>query len=61
MPVSVPERSVRDVVPAARLADYDSAQVFVVPPVVSVVLTFVYQRILLLVAECGSDPWLCPR
>jgi hypothetical protein len=65
VPVSVPERLVRDVAPVAHLADCDSAQVVVVLPVASVVLTFVYQKILLLVAECGSDPWflfpcLCP-
>ena len=52
----MPERLARDVAPVAHLADCDSVQVQVVLPVVSVALTFVYQKLLLLVAECGSDP-----
>ena len=55
----VPERLARDVAPVAHLAeaDCDSVQVRFVLPVVSVALTFVYQKLLLLlVAECGSDP-----
>ena len=59
VPVSVPERLVRDVAPVAHLAeaDCDSVQVRFVLPVVSVAMTFVYQKFfLLLVAECGSDP-----